>query len=209
MNTRSVVTACLLISAMIWCVPGDHARHWLRAQEDPGESSADENDYEWRPVLLDNVLPLGKAATSWLGDRYGADKAFDGNVATAWVEDVEGDGIGQKLGFFINGTIAGIKILPGIGVAKYFKLNNRVKKAKFSIYEVKSSGITEYAMIYEFEKLVKTIPLGFKDSMVLQEFPVGVTAKREQGYVGIIEIVEVYKGSKWRDTGIAEVEVVP
>ncbi len=184
------------------------------AQQGEGDMPVEEeHEYTWEPVLREKALPLGKAATSWLRDKkdpdmYSPPKAFDGNPKTAWVEGVDGDGIGQKLGFFAAETIHSIKILPGIGDAKYFKKNNRVKKAKLSIYEAKGSGITEYDLIYEFETLVKTVPLEFKDSMNMQEFEVGISQKRDLGYVGIIEIVEVYRGTAWRDTGIAEVEIV-
>ena len=152
--------------------------------------------------------------------KYCPDKAFDNDIKTSWVEGKENNGIKEKLAFHIKSNINKISILPGFGNAKYFKMNNRLKKIMLSIYKISMASPSETdVMGYEIGKLVKTYTLNFKDSMTMQTFDIGIkeigtyklpwdeTEILECGYVGVIEIIEVYPGSKWKDTCIAEVKV--
>jgi hypothetical protein len=172
----------------------------------------------WRPSLTKDKLDGRVAATSSLKEKYNPSKAFDGDIGTSWVEGKPDDGIGEKIAFHVS-TIDRIRIMPGFGVSKYFPMNNRVKKASLYIYETKDLAVHQYDTEYSFGKLRKTITLNFRDAMVMQEFPVGMTEARkfkprystsleDYGYIVVLEIVEVYRGTRWRDTCIAEIEVV-
>lgn len=172
----------------------------------------------WKPSLAEDKLDGHIAATSSLKEKYNPAKAFDRDFRTSWVEGRPDDGIGEKIAFHVT-TIDRIKIMPGFGVSKYFKMNNRVRKARLYIYETKDLAVHQYDTTFSFGKLRKTVTLNFRDAMAMQEFPVGITEARkfkpkystsleDYGYVVILEIIEVYRGTRWRDTCIAEIEVV-
>jgi len=174
-------------------------------------------DTGYRPGLSDKELRLSPggmaAATSFLPDaksaaRYAPDAAFDGVPATAWVEGKADDGIGEKIGFARFQRVSGIRILAGLGAKAYFKKNNRVKSAALSIFEVREETATQDGMVYSLGKLAKRINLQFRDEMSKQEFSVGVTSKTGKGYLCVLEIKEVYRGTSCRDTCISEIEVI-
>ncbi len=178
-----------------------------------------EEESDWKPSIEEDRIDGHIVATSSLKDKYNPEKAFDKDVRTSWVEGKPDDGIGEKIAFHVS-TIHRIKIMPGFGVQKYFKMNNRVKKARLTVYETKDLYAHQYATVFIFGKLVKTTILNFRDAMFMQEFYIGITEMRKKkqkyssslenyGYVVILEIVEVYRGTRWRDTCIAEIEVVP
>jgi hypothetical protein len=173
---------------------------------------------DWKPSLTEDKLDGHVAATSSLKEKYNPAKAFDRDIRTSWVEGKPDDGIGEKIAFHVS-TIDWIRIMPGFGVQKYFKMNNRLKKARISIYETREIAVHQYDTEYSFGKLVKTTILNFKDDMFMQKFYIGITEERkfkpkystsleDYGYIAILEIIEVYRGTRWRDTCIAEIEVV-
>lgn len=172
----------------------------------------------WKPSLTEDRLDGHVAATSSLKEKYNPAKAFDGNLSTSWVEGRRDDGIGEKIAFHVT-TIDRIKIMPGFGVSRYFKKNNRVKQARLYVYETKELAVHQYDTTFSLGRLRKTVTLNFRDAMTMQEFSVGITEARRfkpkyssslenYGYVVILEILEVYRGTRWRDTCIAEIEVV-
>lgn len=173
---------------------------------------ADEACYSYRPGFGNGSIDDPPRASSFLRDakdpgRYSANKAFDGNPATSWVEGRDDDGIGEKIGFTFS-KMNRISLLPGFGDARYFSLNNRVKRATLKIYEVAGVGAHQCGVNIGFEKLVKTLDLKFRDLMEMQEFHVGLDREAPRGYVGVLEIVEVFRGSRWRDTCIAEIKII-
>ncbi len=176
--------------------------------------------------LYDFSLLSGEyESTSCLEDkknpgRYCPDRAFDKDIMTSWVEGKKGSGINEKLAFHIKSNINQISILPGFGDLRYFKMNNRLKKVSLSIYKITMAGATECSeIVYHIGKRIKTCSLDFRDSMTMQTFNIGIKDVGkykepwesgnivERGYVGVIEIIEIYPGSKWSDTCIAEVVV--
>ena len=124
------------------------------------------------------------------GDKYhyGPDQAFDGNPITAWNEGADGDGIGEyvELVFDSEISIGSIEIMGGYFDRRYFKKNNRVKKLKVILDGPAGSDMT----------------LSIEDDMTPQKFMMGgpVSFSRIR-----FEIAEVYKGSSWDDTCIAEI----
>ena len=160
----------------------------------------------------DGTIPL-PLATSSLQDpkvpgRYSADKAFDGDLKTSWVEGVEGPGIGEKLAFEVRPAARSIAVVPGYGDSQYYTLNNRVKTAKLSLY-VLSTSPAENATFYHSRKLSEQ-DLSFTDSMTFQQtalYRPPVTLGYGEHLVGVLEILSVYPGSKYDDTCIAEIRV--
>ena len=160
-------------------------------------------------------------ATTFLGDkrdpfRYSCEKAFDANLETSWVEGVKGDGIGEKVAFtpfdFIRGTeIESITVVPGYAVEKHFRRNNRVKQAVLSVYPTGvycPQGQTSYFI----GKMIFQKILAFNDDMRFQKFPLQIPGYEENmvlagGVLLVLEIKEVYPGSDWDDTCIAEIKL--
>ena len=84
--------------------------------------------------------------------RYSEDKAFNGDPSTAWVEGVEGPGLGEQVAFEIAPRSTRIEIYPGYGVEEYHRLDNRVKSAVPTLYEFKFL-IPHTGVAYRVEKV--------------------------------------------------------
>ncbi len=160
-------------------------------------------------------------ATTFLSDkkdpfRYSEKKAFDGDLETSWVEGLKGDGIGEKIAFtpldFIRGMeITSISVVPGYGVEKHFRRNNRVKQAILSVYP---TGVyaAQWDISYPIGDIIYQTTLTFDDDLRLQEFPLEIPGYEENMVLSgrvlfVLEIKEVYPGSDWDDTCIAEIEL--
>jgi hypothetical protein len=156
-------------------------------------------------------------ATSFLPDtkqyfRYAPDKAFDGEKGTSWVENHPEAGIGEKIAFVIPGDTSEIAILPGYGDARYFELNNRVKRAELTIY-ILGRYAAQTTIRHEIRPTGVSFELTLDDEMELQRFQIGLERAAEQfnqyapeEFLGVLEIKDVYEGTKWDDTCIAEIQ---
>jgi hypothetical protein len=165
-----------------------------------------------------SYLKSNYSASSYLKDkkspdRYAPFRAFDGKLETSWVEGKKGDGLGEKLAFSLKGAPVKIRIMPGFGIKKYFKMNNRVKTATLTIYAIKTILAHQCGEDYMIGDIVSKKRLNFQDSMTMQEFDTGLSGTEqkgiaETGLIAVLEIHSVYKGTKWRDTCIAEIILV-
>ncbi len=131
-------------------------------------------------------------ATSYLANDVAdcsPSSAIDGNIGTAWVEGVDGPGIGESLTLNIGipaelwniGLLAGYFASPELLAA-----NNRLKKVQITLSD--GTSITE-----EFEDSSTTRVVHFDDIHTVDW--VRVT------------ILEVYPGTRWDDTAISELAV--
>ena len=160
-----------------------------------------------------NQLTLTTLASSVLGDKYKSENICDGKIETAWVEGVDGDGIGEWIKISIDAytvlseitttpfEISGIAIIPGYGKSeKTWVENNRVKKLMLVIH-------TPPKVIPKENEWV-VIRLNLKDENKFQIFsiPVELTAANINPMRKIVwlKIEEVYKGTKYEDTCISE-----
>lgn len=161
-------------------------------------------------------------ATTFLSDetrkfprRCDANKAFDGDVQTSWVEGVGGPGIGQKLAFIVEPDSKKISIMPGYADGINFIKNNRLKKARLSFY-------LKYEDVTQLNTTLILLATDYSLNLVLQDLPqyqdfdinlppeiAGKLAKtnRNACLVCVLEIQDVYKGSTRDDTCIAEIKV--
>ena len=122
-------------------------------------------------------------------DAYALKNMLDGNPKTAWFEGNEGDGIGEwvKMTFSEPKKLTKVGILGGYPKTdKLYKQNNRIKKAML----VLSNGDTQV--------------IDLKDEQKMQYFDVKGDTKTN--FLKIV-INEVYKGTVYRDTCIAELDV--
>jgi hypothetical protein len=160
-------------------------------------------------------------ATTFLVDkkdpfRYCEKKAFDGNLETSWVEGLKGDGIGEKIAFtpldFIRGMeITSISVVPGFGVGKYFRRNNRIKQAILSVYPTGVYAV-QGDISYPIGDIIYRTTLTFDDVMRFHEFALEIPKYEENMVLAgevlfVLEIKEVYPGTDWKDTCIAEIEL--
>jgi uncharacterized protein YegL len=122
-------------------------------------------------------------------DAYHMKNIADGDKRTAWFEASPDDGIGEwlKITFTEAKKVDKIGILGGYPKTdKLFKQNNRIKNMTLIL----SNGDTQVIKL--------------KDSKEMQYVAVESSAKTS--YVKVV-INSVYKGSKYRDTCIAELEI--
>lgn len=151
------------------------------------------------------------------------DMYFPGNVYAnpqkAWVEGVKGDGIGEVLVVKLD-ILNPVKIRNGFGKnTNLFKANNRVKKVR--IYLLKANGINGAAFQYKNIEVLKSHVITLQDKNDYQKLPLPPLSKilkqalqqkskdagygSRQGMFVAIEILSVYKGSKYSDTAISVV----
>ena len=127
---------------------------------------------------------------------YIPDMAHDFDVTTAWIEGAKEYGIGEFIEYVFDMTTIeehhlGItKIILANGYKKTNKTwveNSRVKKLKMYVDD-QSFGMLELLDSFQFQTIdIDTIMLPQKKIMKIK-----------------FEIVEVYPGSKYKDTGISE-----
>lgn len=120
--------------------------------------------------------------------NYIASNVLDNNKATAWVEGVDGDGIGEYVTLFadVNAPVNGIKILNGYNKnADIFAKNNRAARVRITL----STGD-----IYETQLVDNYNTYTFVDF----GGPKAIEGMK-------IEILSVYPGSKYQDTCISEI----
>ena len=123
--------------------------------------------------------------------RYSAQNAYDGDPATSYVEDTENDLFGIRFDFTKHGQeyefkkTTGFKIINGYASSKdlYMK-NNRIKKISF--------GSQKNPTFYDFQdKILDYQDVNFEYSL----------------YALDIACLEVFKGSKYSDTCLSEVNI--
>lgn len=181
---------------------------------------------KYRSCSLVNDETEYEVNESSMKDGYYADSIFDGNIQTAWVEDEEsysndesqsnnnndiqysGEGLGEwvkifkrekinlksvyqqkQFGYIKPMTLSGVRIINGYAKSKdIYAMNNRIKKVEIIL----SDGTN---FIYTLED----------DTLNFQTLDFGkeITTR----YI-TIKILEVYKGSKFNDTCISEVELI-
>jgi len=119
--------------------------------------------------------------------RYSANKAFDNNPLTSWVEGARGDGIGENVALWFREviTIDSIKIMPGYFDANWYSQNNRVKRLKIQF--------DEYTFYIDLDD-------GMKEQEIM--FDRAINFKMIKFF-----IEDIYKGSHYRDTCIAEIKL--
>ena len=147
--------------------------------------------------------------------RYAAWRVFDCDNKTSWVEGADDEGIGEELTFkaypeFVN--VSGIEILPGVTTSdRLFKLNNRPKiiTIQYRCSEISSMGAERYVVfskeiVLKDEKKFQRFMFDDAITKYISDYDLKHNKKTQFGGF-IIAIKDVYKGSKYNDTGIAEI----
>jgi hypothetical protein len=123
---------------------------------------------------------------------YKPDNCHDFSLRTAWVEGASGNGIGQSLTYRfrkLGPPVTDVLIYNGYMKSEQaWKDNARVKQLKLYINN------KPYAI------------LNLKDTTALQIFKIGTHQGKKGDLFLKFEIVEVYKGNKYEDVAISEIE---
>jgi len=161
--------------------------------------------------------------------KYNALKIFDRNFSTCWAEGSKGFGKGD---WVIFNSIAVFWIYNGMWRSKaLFYANNRVKKMKISFYAIYARNYTSYDLNLKAETtrtvftnvyLVSDTVVNLPDGM----YPIEIYAEDEPtpfeispdntklpdekqandaDYFCRLEILDVYRGTKYNDTCISEI----
>ncbi len=123
---------------------------------------------------------------------YKPDNCHDFSLRTAWVEGASGNGIGQSLTYRfqkLSPPVTEVLIYNGYMKSKQtWKDNARVKQLKLYINN------KPYALF------------NLKDTTALQTFSIGTHQGKKDDLYLKFEIVDVYKGDKYEDVAISEIE---
>ena len=151
------------------------------------------------------LFTAGAQATSWLRsswnrfeENYHPNYAFDGDLATGWVEGVEGDGEGERLQWPISAVASArsvsLEIRSGYHKSQsLFAANGAPRAVTVRVLDARGQP-------------VGTLSAELKRTMDAQVLTVPVTAGRAFNAVEI-EIRSVWPGSKYRDTVISEIRL--
>lgn len=165
-------------------------------------------------------------------DYYELNKINDKNLNTAWVEGAEGDGVGEYvyIPIFRKETNSSfrynkkndIKITFSIfnGFCKSSELfykNNRIKTAKITIFVIPMTtaqdGYPSFPYEDEENEILLTKVIELKDIIESQTFEEKINIynsnyQYDTPFVLLkFEIIDVYKGTKYDDTCISEMNV--
>lgn len=148
-------------------------------------------------------LPVASVrASSILGTAYGAEKAVDGDLSTAWAEGAPGPGIGEWIEFsFPEGAGPRLLLVAGgfMANARLYDANNRVARLRIEFgYEGRKPEAVE----------VDVAPRAYPVSVPFSSFHEYATAipLRTPICVSVrITVLAVEAGSRYDDTCLAEV----
>lgn len=138
--------------------------------------------------------PMSIKATSELnpnkGFTYTADNIHDFSLRNAWIEGKKSSGINETITFEFNENgppVTTVEIFNGyMKTEKTWEENGRVKKLK----------------LYVNDKPIAILNL--EDIKSLQRFQIGTHQSKKGNLYLKFEILDVYKGSKYDDTAISE-----
>jgi hypothetical protein len=156
-----------------------------------------------RPADHDEITEGESYLHEWTC-MYAASRLSDGDVATAWAEGVSGDGIGEIVLLPLD-TSKPIRIRAGFAKSPaLYAANNRPRDVK--LYVVSTGGLdaTQSGAIYENLSVVLTHSVRLADR---NEFQIVTLPPHTPGNHSIlaIEILSVYRGTRYRDTLISEI----
>ena len=222
-NPKSAVSLPMVKPSHVWPMPSDAAlAEWNRLREkankDDGGLMTEADWQRMEKIEEDNAVldDLYSGKCSWYcgGEvqrvtasshlkaqgrfNYLPKNAHDFDHESVWAEGVSGQGIGQWIEYEFAGVcprVTGVKILPGhVKTEAAWEANSRPK----------------YLKVYYLGKPVCILDL--QDARAMQEFdleqfgPFGYHDADKPTWRLRFEILDVYPGTKYQDTVIAELE---
>jgi hypothetical protein len=137
---------------------------------------------------------------------FAAFRAFDRNQDTAWSEGVDGPGIGEVLLAPVEDSSKPIRIRAGFSITRSLYLaNNRPRKIRVYALTAFNREAHQIGLIYSDWKVLAKKEFELKD---INDWQV-IRLPRHQTKEGVsfiaIEILSVYRGSRYNDTLISEI----
>ena len=137
-----------------------------------------------------------------------ASNAFDNNLKTSWAEGVNGFGFKEWIKFDFRSKkefgFVYVIVFPGFGKSeKLFKENNRVKSLVLKAYTPSPGSISVDNI--KFEGFMSGSRLNFKDEYKYHVYLIQGRFLGGNNVQYTFYIEDVYKGSKYNDTCIAEI----
>ena len=199
------------------CYTDEGAANFAKAEKYFEEHCADMTDADWEYVNKLGLYemsggyfdPIGEGCSWYCGDggpikitassrlasqganNYNEKNLHDYRTNTPWVEGVKGYGIGEWVEYTFkaqNPRITTINIVTGYNKSQSaWKNNSRVKKLKLYI------------------KGKPVAILNLEDCRCVQSFKINPVTDANKEWTMKFEIVDVYKGDKWDDTAISEI----
>lgn len=143
-----------------------------------------------------------RASSTLADDGYGpydAARANDGTALTLWAEGGAGPGIGQWLATVKDHS--GDTFLAYPGHPRLWRENNRVKSARVLVFAVFRDPSGNIAAVHN---KALDLQIGFQDKNDWQYFAISERLPAADAYVTLMVIQEVWPGSRWSDTCVAE-----
>ncbi|PJZ77397.1 NADase-type glycan-binding domain-containing protein [Leptospira neocaledonica] len=165
------------------------------------------------PKIKKDDLGYGRIDYEKWSCQYSAYSANDKNTKTAWSEGVSGDGIGEIIIVQID-IDKPVKIWSGFGKSKeLFYANNRPKEIEVYVLQAGVAAASQCCpVVYDIYRIGKG-KVSLKDLNGYQDLPIPKFEYLNDSEGGVktshtflaIEILSVYKGTKYQDTLITEV----
>lgn len=157
---------------------------WIIVDEAKEENMCSQGD-DWVAVRASSTLYTKNTSYG----TYAARNAWDKDPKTAWIEGKNDDGVGEWIdfSFYQSRVIQGIQIINGYAKSEgLYQANNRVKRVHLSF----DDGTSFEAELNDGQIQPQLI-----------KFPTPKKTERVR-----LTILEVYPGTKYRDTCISEIE---
>ena len=160
---------------------------------------------------IDDQIEVAEKKDLWTC-RYTAYSVLDKNMQSAWCEGVKGPGIGEVIIAPFDKTKSRFKIFSGYGKnKKTFEENNRIKSAKITLVYSKQPfmySTSEDSNTGKLDTIFSKV-INLKDVFGFQTVPLDLVKFKAGNWTQLyvaIEILDVYKGTKYDDTCITEIE---
>ena len=155
--------------------------------------------------------------------KYGSTNLSDNDSTSCWAEGSDSDGIGEYIWMTVPENTVGFRVRNGYqkNEAIYYA-NNRPKKLELTLYAAyePSGYVTEsHNGFFISEPLASSLAvlndrLGFQEMKtnfnwpdIEEELSHDITFDKDQ-FIIKIKILEVYKGNKWNDACISDINIV-
>lgn len=189
-----------------------------------------------QPEVVDTVLLAFKNDQFWSSSseleqdiykdfgKYGSINVADSDPTTCWAEGSDSDGSGEYLLAVIPENITKLRIRNGYQKSEtVFEANNRPKTIELTIlasYEL-SGYVTETHTGFCISNPLFTSTITLKDQLGYQKVNTGIrwpniyqelshdkTFDKDR-FILKIKIIDVYKGTKWNDACISDINIIP
>jgi hypothetical protein len=149
--------------------------------------------------------------------RYAPGNLQDGNPATAWVEGTPEYGIGEVVIIPCLDLSQPVEIWSGFGKSEnLFQYNSRPSKVKVYIIQAKFDAEVQIGKYYKDLQVIEQAEVSLRDFNGYQQLELPKftptqfihpqsKAEMDYSYFLGIEILDIYPGTKWKDTCISEV----